>query len=102
MSSYIAAGGNVHFPPGGRRHYDLGSPHTVLSTIESYRQRNGPDGTDLARRFNKEKWQRYLSVAPDCMGAWTIFWRQCMPGLDNKCLDDDGKPVKNWWVFLFY
>jgi hypothetical protein len=31
-----------------------------------------------------------------------VFWRQCMPGLDNLSLDDEGKPMKNWWVFLFY
>jgi len=31
-----------------------------------------------------------------------IFRRQCMPGLDNKSLDDQGRPMRNWWVFLFY
>jgi hypothetical protein len=25
-----------------------------------------------------------------------------MPGLDNTALDDDGRPMKNWWPFLFY
>ena len=62
----------------------------------------GEAGKDTVSEFSKEKWAPYLSVAPDCMGAWTVFWRQCMPGLDNRALDDDGKPMKNWWVFLFY
>jgi len=25
-----------------------------------------------------------------------------MPGLDNPCRDDDGRPMKNWWPFLYY
>jgi len=25
-----------------------------------------------------------------------------MPGLNNTCTDDDGLPMPNWWVFLFY
>lgn len=99
---YVADGGNVHWPPGARNHYDLSSDYTVRSTIENWRQRNGPDGKDLVLPFNKDKFARYRDVAPDCMGAWMVFWRQCMPGLDNRSLDDDGKPMKNWWVFLFY
>jgi len=102
LKPYVAAGGNNHFAPGARHHYDLGSPYTVMSTIENWRMRNGPDGRDLALEFNKEKFLRYSEVAPDCQGAWMIFWRQCMPGLDNQCLDDDGNLMKNWWPFLFY
>jgi hypothetical protein len=25
-----------------------------------------------------------------------------MPGLDNTALDDEGRPMKSWWPFLFY
>lgn len=102
VDPYIAQGGNVHFPPGARHHYDLESPFTVQSTIENWRRRNGPDGKDRIEDFNKDKFAHYKSVAPDCMGPWMIFWRQCMPGLDNRSLDDQGRPMKNWWVFLFY
>ncbi len=102
IDPYIAIGGNAHWPPGARHHYDLDSPVTVASTIESYRMRNGPDGKDKVTDFNKERFARYREVAPDCMGAWMVFWRQCMPGLDNKSVDDEGRPMKNWWPFLFY
>ncbi len=102
IDPYIAAGGNVHFPPGGRHHYDLDSPFTVKSTIENWRRRNSPDGKDLPLDFNSSKFTPYNNLAPDGMGPWVVFWRQCMPGLDNKSLDDAGKPMKNWWVFLFY
>ena len=102
IDPYIAIGGSVHFPPGARHHYDLSSPHTVLSTIENYRLRNGPDGQDLAKEFNIKMIAAVGNVAPDCMGNWAVFWRQCMPGLNNGALADDGQPMKNWWVFLFY
>lgn len=101
VDPYINMGGNVHFPPGGRQQYDL-DPTPVKSTIENWRRHNGPNGKDIVLDFNKSKFERFKDVAPDCMGPWMVFWRQCMPGLDNKSLDDNGKPMKNWWVFLFY
>jgi hypothetical protein len=102
VENYIAFGGNVHFPPGGRDQYDGDSPYIVKTVIENYRLRNGPDGKDLVHDFDKARFHQYRDLAPDCMGSWMIYWRQCMPGLDNKALDDDGEPMKNWWVFLFY
>ena len=102
VDPYVAIGGNNHFAPGACHHYDLSSPVTVKSTIESYRMGNGPDGKDLAADFNIKMTERFREVAPDCQGQWLIFWYQCMPGLNNKARDDDGKPMKNWWVYLFY
>ncbi|HZW10333.1 MAG TPA: hypothetical protein VFF69_10560 [Phycisphaerales bacterium] len=99
---YVAIGGNVHFPPGARRHYDLESPHAVMTTIEHYRLRDGEGGEDLATPFDASRFAAYGGVAPDCMGPWLIYWRQCMPGLGNRCVDDEGAAMKNWWPFLFY
>jgi len=102
IKNYVAMGGNVHFPPGGRNHYDLKSPFVVKTTIENWRQHNGPDGKDIVHDFDRARFTQYAKVAPDCMGQWLVYWRQCMPGYGNKCVDDDGKQMKNWWVFLFY
>lgn len=102
IDPYDPIGGNVHWLPNGRHHYDLKSPYVVSTTMENYRRRNGPDGKDKVTDFTADKIAEVGKVAPDCMGAWMVFWRQCMPGLDNPCLDDDGKPMKNWWVFLIY
>ncbi len=99
---FVAAGGSAHFPPGARWHYDLESPFTTSTTLETYRTRKQPDQPDEVRPFNREKFQRYASVAPDCMGAWIVYWFQSMPGLDNPCIDAEGRPMKNWWPFLFY
>lgn len=102
IENYLAYGGNVHFPPNGRRHYDLENTNAVLSTIEDWRIGSGPEGKDLTQPWTNEAFAKYRKLAPDCMGAWLVYWRQNFPGLDNKQKDADGKPMKNWWPFLFY
>lgn len=102
VNNYVAFAGNVHFMPTGRTHYDLTSDYTVMSTIEHAYMRDGADGKDIAEPWNKSKFAAYYSFVNDCMGAWLVFWRQAMPGRNNTCTDDDGNPMPNWWVFLFY
>lgn len=102
VKNYVAAGGNAHFPPNARRHYDLDNRQPVLSTIEDWRIGSGKGGKDLARPWTNAAFRDYRDRAPDCMGPWLIYWRQNMPGLNNRARDDDGKPMKNWWPFLFY
>ena len=94
---YVAAGGNVHFMPNGRDDYDLDNPAPVLSTVETWRQAG-----EEARTWTPAVLERYRDLAPDCMGRWVVYWRQNMPGLDNTALDDEGRPMKSWWPFLFY
>ncbi len=102
IENYIAFGGNAHFPPNGRQHYDLDNADGVLSTIEDWRIGSGPGGKDIAKPWTNAAFRNYRDLAPDCMGPWLVYWRQNMPGLDNKQRDDDTKPMKNWWPFLFY
>jgi len=102
LTNYVAYGGNVHFTPNGRRHYDLENTEPVLSTIEDWRIGSGPDGRDLAQPWTNARFAQYRALAPDCMGPWLIYWRQNFPGLDNRQKDDAGQPMKNWWPFLFY
>ena len=102
FEGYQAVGGNVHFPPGASRDYDLVSNVPVLSSIEHYRLRDGQQDRDLAELWKMERFYRYRELAPDCMGQWLVYWRQNMPGYQSPCVDDDGQPMKNWWVFLFY
>jgi hypothetical protein len=97
VEDYTPAGGNVHFMPNGRFDYDLDGAGPVLSTIETWRQ---PE--QQARPWTPSVLEPFREVAPDCMGRWVVYWRQNMPGLDNTALDDDGRPMKNWWPFLFY
>jgi len=98
VENYVAVGGNVHFPPNARGRYDIHNPKPILSLIQDWR--TGPNPSP--KPFSNADFQQYNAIAPDCMGAWTIYWRQNMPGLDNNKFDDDGKPMKNWWPFLFF
>jgi len=103
ITNYVVAGGNVHFPPNARQHYDMRNITPVMSTIENWRMGNGAGGADKAEPWTSSRIPRsYHTIAPDCMGAWIIYWRQNMPGLDNRARDDEGKPMLNWWPFLFY
>jgi hypothetical protein len=102
VTNYFVAGGNAHWPPNARGHYDLDNTAPVFSTIEDWRIGSGVDGQDFRKPFTNEAFARYRKTAPDCMGAWLIYWRQNMPGLGNRQKDDSGKPMKNWWPFLFY
>lgn len=102
ISNYVAFAGNVHFTPNGRRHYDLENTNGVMSTIEDWRIGSGPAGQDLAREWKIDAFAKYRDLANDCMGPWLIYWRQNVPGLDNKQKDSSGRPMKNWWPFLFY
>lgn len=102
IENYVAAGGNVHFPPNGRRHYDQANAEPVLSTIEDWRIGSAPGGKDVVKLWTNAVLSRYEKTAPDCMGKWLVYWRQNMPGFRNRSKDDAGKPMKNWWVFLFF
>ena len=101
IDNYVCTGGNAHFPPNGRFHYDLGNGKPVQSTVEDWRIGSN-DGKDCVKPFTNLAFRNYSDLAPDCMGAWLVYWRQNMPGLENKQKDEKGKPMKNWWPFLFY
>lgn len=102
LRNYVCAGGNVHFAPNGRYDYDMENDAAVLSTVQHWRSCDAPDGADTAELWSPRVLERYRELAPDCMGRWVVYWRQNMPGLANKARDDDGRPMKNWWPFLFY
>ena len=82
-------------------HYDIVNDAPVMSTCAGYR-RGEADGRDLAVPISAADWASYRDLAPDCTGAWAVYWWQSFPGLGNAAIDQDGQPMKNWWPFLFY
>jgi hypothetical protein len=102
INNYVPVANNVHFMPNGRRDYDLDNPSPILTTMEHYRMRDGSGGKDTVTLYTPKVLDQYRQLANDCMGRWVVFWRQNMPGLNNRSKDDSGKPMKNWWPFLFY
>ena len=101
LSNYVAGAGNAHWPPNARQHYDLANTNAVLSTVESWRE-GGPRGEGFPETWNGDAFRPYGKLAPDCMGPWLVYWRQNFPGPGNRATDHDGRPMRNWWPFLFY
>ena len=102
VRNYVPIGNSVHFMPNGRRDYDLEGGGPVMSTIEHYRLFDGPGRKDRAELWTSKVLEPYKKLANDCMGPWVVYWRQNMPNYKSRAIDDSGKPMKNWWPFLFY
>jgi hypothetical protein len=74
----------------------------VRSRCRGYRRGEGPSGADLDAPTSAADWSRYGAIAGDCTGAWLVWWWQNVPGRGNAARDDDGRPMKSWWPFLYY
>jgi hypothetical protein len=97
IENYDPVCGNVHWPPNGTQHYDLQSTATVQTSCLHWR-----DGSGGSSPYDGSEDAMYAALAPDCMGAFLVWWRQNIPGLNNVAVDDDGLPMRNWWPFMFY
>lgn len=95
IPSYDQACGNVHFAPNARAHYDENDV-AVTSSCEHFGLHDGPNGRDATEPFSRAKYARYEKLAPDCGGAWQVYWRQSFPGRGPLA------PMRNWWPYLFY
>lgn len=102
VPKFVSVGGSLRYNPAARREYDLDSPVIVQTAIEHYRLHDGIEGKDKVEPWSTQRYARYRQVAAGCQGPWLLYMRQNMPGLDNKARDDQDKPMKNWWPFLFY
>lgn len=97
IEAYDPVCGNVHWTPNGRSHYDMAGTDAVKSSCTHWR-----DGTGETELYDGSQHHAYDTVAPDCMGPFLMWWRQNIPGYQNKLVDDDGNAMLNWWPFLFY
>lgn len=102
IEDYDPVCGMVHFMPNGREHYDLYSEEPVESSCTHYGLNDGESGEDAVETFSVEVFDAYWDLAPDCMGPFLVWWRQNFPGYGNPAVDDQGDPILNWWVYLYY
>lgn len=99
--------GNAHFYPNttGTYSYDANTPDPmVLDSCENYGLHNGPGGKDLTTPFTNAMTDMYFKnvVDDDCGGHGTMYLYQNFPGPGTKATNDDGTPMHDWWVYLFY
>lgn len=109
--------GNAHFYANttGTYSYDANTPDPeVLSSCENYGLHNGANGKDLTTPYTNAMtdglYGRSVRDCPanqpacddDCGGHGTTYLYQNFPGPGTKATNDDGSPMRNWWVYLFY
>jgi hypothetical protein len=109
--------GNAHFYANttGTYSYDANNPDPeVLTSCENYGLKNGPDGKDLTTTYTNamtnELYGQHSQNCPadkpacddDCGGHGTTYLYQNFPGPNTAATNDDGTPMQNWWVYLFY
>lgn len=108
IPQFIQGCGSTRFPPNARwrNDYDFANPATlqpVESRCEHYGMRDGANGDDLREVFTADKVRDHAAAfGSDCGGDWQMYLRQSIPGYGNKAFGSDGKPMKNWWPYLFY
>jgi hypothetical protein len=83
IASFDQGCGNVHFAPNARAHYDE-NDNAVMSTCETW----GDAAGVKPRAFSRKSYAQYEPLAPDCGGAWQVYWRQSFQ--------------KKWWPYIFY
>lgn len=95
--------GDPEFPPNATARWDFENRSVVQARCAHYGLRDAPDGSDRREPYSFDTLASLAARYPaDCGGPWQVYWRQNMPGLDNRAIAADGTPMKNWWPFLFY
>ena len=102
--------GNVHFPPNARWNYDYHSTIPVLDSCLHYGMHDGPGGKDLPMTFTASVMKTTMDKELDWEdrlddqngGNWEVYLFQSMPSYGTKAKNDDGTPMKSWWVYQYY
>jgi hypothetical protein len=113
--------GNAHFYANttGTYSYDANNPDPmVLSSCENYGLHNGTGGKDLTTPYTNAMTDMLYGRSPnpingacpaaqpacsdDCGGHGSTYLYQNFPGPGTRSTNDDGTPMHNWWVYLFY
>ena len=104
INPFLQGCGTPEFPPNAHRRYDWANDVPVQSRCEHYGMRDGDAGQDTPDRYTFGKVAAYDTAfgKPDCGTGWQIYWRQSIPGFENRAIDADGRRMKNFWPFLFY
>ncbi|HWB75400.1 MAG TPA: hypothetical protein VG755_10595 [Nannocystaceae bacterium] len=97
IDDYDPICGNVHWPPNATQHYDLAGASAVRTSCTHWR-----DGSGQTELYTADAIAPYLGLAPDCMGAFLVWWRQNLPGKNSAAIDDYGAPVLSFLPFQFY
>ena len=105
IDPFLQGCGSTIFPPNATARWDVANQAPVASRCAHFGLRDGRgDGADddAYELYTADLVADADDAFPDCGGGWQIYWRQSMPGAGTCARRIDGKPMKNWWPFLFY
>ncbi|HEY4187106.1 MAG TPA: hypothetical protein VGP07_18665, partial [Polyangia bacterium] len=109
--------GTATFPPNARFRDDYLDTTPEQSRCAHYGMGDGANGADIYEAYTADVSQGYVAQLDalasqvsgnlplpgvDCGGGWQVYFRQSIPGYQNKARDNQGLPMKNWWPFMFY
>ena len=112
--------GNAHFYANttGTYSYDANTPDPMVqSSCEHYGLHDGANGKDVTTLYTNKMTDDlaraqqagpctagspYCSTEDDCGGHGTSYLYQSFPSYGTAAKNDDGTPMHNWWVYLFY
>lgn len=94
--------GASRFPPNARERGDFVNPQPVEARCQGFGLGGSSDGSDVYAPYSSGTVTSQEAAFPDCGGGWQIYWRQSMPGAGNQAHGPNGRPIKNWWPFLYY
>jgi hypothetical protein len=105
ISPFTQGCGSSLFPPNATSRSDLENATTVNSRCEHFGLLDGTNGMDSYLPYSSSVVSAYdqtYTGNSQCPAGWQIYWRQSMPGYQNRATAIDGTPMKNWWPMLFY
>lgn len=102
ISPFTQACGSSRFPPNARERGDFANPQPVNARCAGFGLAGNSDGSDVYAPYSSATVASQDAAFPDCGGGWQIYWRQSMPGAGNQAHGANGRPIKNWWPFLYY
>jgi hypothetical protein len=109
--------GNAHFYANttGTYSYDAKTPDPeVLTSCEHYGMHDGSDGKDMTTPYTNAMTDQLYGQSradcpadqpacdDDCGGHGTTYLYQNFPSHGTRATNDDGTPMHDWWVYLFY
>ncbi|HSS39608.1 MAG TPA: hypothetical protein VLT58_12645 [Polyangia bacterium] len=102
IDPFLQGCGSSRFPPNARGHGDFVHNAPVQARCAGFGLGGGADGGDVYAPYTSSTVAGQESAFPDCGGGWQIYWRQSMPGPGNHAHGAGGRPIKNWWPYLYY
>jgi hypothetical protein len=106
IKSFMQGCGSSLFPPNATSRYDFENGTMVYSRCAGFGLGGGPNGGDQYAPYYADSvisgYDQMYSGTSACRAGWQIYWRQSMPGYQNKATATDKTPMKNWWPVLFY